>query len=436
MFAKRLLKGGAKTLLLKLFNIGIMFVVTIGLTRALGAEQYGVYIFVFTLVGALSEPQFVGLRTVAVRNTAIYLDEGRFALLRGLFFRLCHFSLLGALVSAVVVLITAWFMRDKFGPESTWIFLIAAGLPLMLGINRIRDGMLRGAGTVVAGQFPKLVVRPVLLLLFIGIGWWLLSEEFDARWAMGAQVLAAVSAGFVYVYMMRRYIGAPLYHDQIEYRTREWFGGMIPLVLSGILLGIDTRIGVLLLGVLDDTAETGKFHAAFRLAELITLGHAVANILIEPMIAKLYNSGDLEKLQKQLTFVARVVFAVTLPTALVLIFAGEWLLGIFGEEFVAAAPALTILAVAQIVNAGLGSVVPILNMTNHAKDTARGVALGVVVNIVLCVVLIPRFGVEGAAWAALGSMVVWKVYLMLRVHKHLGLSTTALGVLREGRVAR
>ena len=410
-----------------------MFLVTIVLTRTLGADQYGVYIFAFTLVGTLSEPQLIGLRTVAIRNTAVYLEEGRFALLRGLFYRLCQFSLFSAFISATAVLMLAWALRDKFGGEGIWLFIITASLPFVLGINRIRDGMLRGAGTVIAGQFPKLVVRPVLLLISISVFWTLLNHRFDAQWAMAAQLLAAICAGLIYMLAMNRHLGTQLCHRKIEFQTRDWFGGMIPLILSGALLSIDTRIGVLLLGTLGNTEDTGKFHAAFRLAELITLGHAVANILIEPTIAKLYNSGELDKLQRQLTITARAECIVTLPVALILIFAGEWLLGIFGEEFTTAAPALTILAITQIVNAGLGSVVPILNMTNHARDTAKGVALGVIVNIVLCIILIPTHDLEGAAWAALGSMIVWKLYLKIIIYKHLGLATTAFGRLPHGK---
>jgi len=431
--AGSLLKGGVKTLGMKLVNIGTMFLATVALTRTLGAEQYGIYVFVFTLVVVLAEPQFAGLRTVAVRNTAIYLDEGQLGLLSGLIRRLGHFVFLGALLSAVVLLITAWFMQEKFGAGSGWIFVIAAGLPLFLGLNRIRDGMLRGAGTVVAGQFPKLIVRPALLLLYIGIAWWMLGDAFDAKWAMGMQVLAATSAGLIYALLLRRYLGDQLRSDQVEYRTKEWFGGMVPVMFSGIIQIIDARAGVLMVGFLQGVADTGQFHAAFRLAELIAMAHAVANIVIEPIIARLYNAGNIEELQKKITRTARLVLAATVPTSLILIFAGEWLLSIFGEEFRAATPALSILAVTQIVNAALGAVGPLLNMTNHARETAIGLLLGVSVNVVLGFILIPESGIEGAAWAALGSIVVWKTYLMIRVHKLLGIHTTALGAFNKGR---
>lgn len=416
-------------MLMKLAGIGLTFLATIVLTRVLGAEQYGVYVFAFTLVGILSEPQFVGLRTLAVRNAAVYVDRGQSALLAGLAIRLRSVAIYGGIAAFGVLLIAGWLMGPKFGSGTLWVFVAGAALPFLLGYNRISDGMLRGAHLVMTSQFPKLIVRPALLLVYVAVGALLAGSAFNATWAMGMQVGAAATAAIVYVLLIRRHLGGHLKGAAPQFRTREWLHGMFPLMLSGVFQIIDTRAGVLMLGVLGVAADTGRFHATIRLAELIALVQAVANIVVEPWIARYCASGELDKLQRKVTTAARLVFFATLPVSLLVIWQGAAVLAIFGPEFVAAAPALTILAIAQVVKAALGTLAPLLNMAGYPRETVVGMAIGLAAHIVLGVLLIPKLGLVGAAWAALISMLVWKIYLMFRVHRLLGLYTTALGPL-------
>ncbi len=427
MNKKKLLTGGGGLFLLKLAGIGLTFLATVALTRALGAHEYGVFVFALTLVGILSEPQFVGLRTVVVRYSSMYVEHGEYRLLAGLARQLRKWSLYGSFAVLMVSLLATFFSKDDFGEGSLWVFLMAGLLPFFLAYNRVSDGILRGGGAIVSGQFPKLFLRPALLFVYVLAFSYLLGEYFTAAWGMGMQLAAAASASLVYFWLLRRRFHSVLAGIRPAYCPTEWKQGLIPLVLSGVFTIIDVRAGVLLLGTLGKPADAGLFHAAFRLAELIGLAQAVANIIIEPAIAKHLASDELEKLQSKITFAARISFLLTLPVVFLTIIGREYLLAVFGEEFIVAAPALTVMAVAQALKAMLGSVVPVLNMAGHARETLRGMALGLAVHIGLGVLLIPIYGLVGMAWASLAGMLVWKVMLMVRIHQLLGLHTTALG---------
>lgn len=424
---KKLLKGGGGLFLLKLANIGLTFLSTVVLTRALGAHEYGVLIFAMTLVGMLSEPQFVGLRTVAVRFSSTYVKNGDYRLLAGLSRQLQKWALYGGFAVLMIALLSSHIPAGGAADRDLWLFLLAGLLPFFLAYNRISDGILRGGGAIVSGQFPKLFLRPALVFFYVLIASHLLGSDFTAAWGMGMLVAAAASASLVYFWLRRRRFHAVLSGIRPAYQPSQWRQGLIPLMLSGVFTIIDVRAGVLLLGTLGKPAEAGLYHAAFRLAELIGLAQAVANLIIEPAIARHLSTNEVGKLQSKITLAARISFLLTLPIAIVTIVGREYLLAVFGEEFIAAAPALMVLAVAQALKALLGSVVPVLNMAGHAKETLRGMALGVAVHVVLGVVLIPAYGLVGMAWASLVGMVVWKGMLMIRVHQLLGLYTTVLG---------
>jgi O-antigen/teichoic acid export membrane protein len=69
-------------------------------------------------------------------------------------------------------------------------------------------------------------------------------------------------------------------------------------------------------------------------------------------------------------------------------------------------------------------------MTGHEHFAARGFGLGAASNLLLNAVLIPPFGIVGAAVATSTSLVVWNVMLAIYVYRLLGLHSTALGVIR------
>lgn len=424
---RKTIKGASGTFLMKIAGIGLTFLATIALTRSLGAEQYGVYVFVLTLVGLLTEPQFVGLRTVAVKNSSVYVDKLQYGALKGLSKYLRKISFLGGSAVFFILLVSAVLFGDDFGGGSFWVFIVAAAYPFLIGYNRISDGVLRGAGAIISGQFPKLVLRPALLCLYVVIAAYILGDMFNATWGIGMLVAAAATSSIVYYFLISRRLGANLSGVNPEYDTEAWRKGMIPLMLSGICTIIDNRAGVLMLGFFGDPADAGMFHAAFRLAELIMLAQAVINIMIEPSIARYVSSGEIDVLQKKITKAARFVLVVTIPATLVVFFGGEYLLLLFGEEFAAAAPALLVLAIAQLIKTTLGVVVPILNLSGHPKESVKGMTLGLIVHIGLGALLIPSMGLIGAAWASMMSIIVYKLYLMVRVYKILGIYTTALG---------
>ncbi len=147
-----------------------------------------------------------------------------------------------------------------------------------------------------------------------------------------------------------------------------------------------------------------------------------------PVVSSLYTAGELQRLQRIVTISARVVLLGSLPVALSMIIFSRWiLLTVFGADFVSGATALAILSAAQIINAGMGSVGLLLVMTGHERDTATGVGIAAVMNVALNALLIPVWGIEGAAIATAISVATWNILLAVWVYQRLGIYTTAAG---------
>jgi O-antigen/teichoic acid export membrane protein len=109
---------------------------------------------------------------------------------------------------------------------------------------------------------------------------------------------------------------------------------------------------------------------------------------------------------------------------LILTTGGDFLIEFcFGSSYKSGTTALAILAFGQLINASFGSVGSLLNMTGNENDTLKGMVIAVVVNMVLNILLIPHFGIEGAAFSTVISCFFWNVILRNSVRRRLGIES-------------
>jgi len=271
------------------------------------------------------------------------------------------------------------------------------------------------------------LIRPFSFLALVVISYLLLGNRFNSSWAVGMQVGAAAIALCVGILMLMKHMPKAVNDTPPEYDSRAWIRSALSFLFIGGMQLINNQTDIVMLGALQGAEVVGIYRVATRAAQLVVFILAAANTVLQPTIAKLYAVKDMERLQRVVTRSARVVLLVSIPIAVVLMVAGHWILLIFGQEFTEGATALAILSVGQLVNAAMGSVGLILNMTGHERDTARGVAIAAVVNVTLNAILIPLWGMNGAATATATSLVMWNVILAVQVVRRLGIHPTALG---------
>jgi O-antigen/teichoic acid export membrane protein len=102
-------------------------------------------------------------------------------------------------------------------------------------------------------------------------------------------------------------------------------------------------------------------------------------------------------------------------------------MAVFGPEFERGSTALSILLVGQVVNVAAGPVGVLLTMTGHEKRVAAAVGASACCNLLLNLLLIPRFGIEGAAVASAVSLILWNAAMLLWSLRRLRINPTVFG---------
>jgi len=422
-----LIHGAAWSFALKIAATGIAFVISVILARVLGAGGYGTYAYAMALVGLLGVPATLGLPQLVLRNVAAYQTRSEWGLMRGLLRQANQVVLLTAFVIGAIALLVSWLLRGNFDPMMLTAFWLALTILPLGAVNGLRSTTLRGLGYVVLGQLPGSLIRPFSFLALVVTTYLLLGNRFNSSWAVGMQVgAAAIALGFG-MFMLARHMPEAMKDTPPEYDSRAWIRSALPFLFIGGMQLINNQTDIVMLGALQGAEVVGIYRVATRAAQLVVFILTAANTVLQPTIAKLYAVRDMQRLQRVVTKSARVVLLISVPIAIVLIVFGRWILLIFGQDFTKGAMALAILSLGQLVNAAMGSVGLILNMTGNERDTARGVAIAAVVNVALNAILIPLWGMNGAATATATSLVVWNLILAVQVVRRLGIYPTALG---------
>jgi O-antigen/teichoic acid export membrane protein len=111
----------------------------------------------------------------------------------------------------------------------------------------------------------------------------------------------------------------------------------------------------------------------------------------------------------------------------VLLAFGKPILWLFGPQFVGGYDIMLVAAIGLVVRSAIGPVERLLNMLGHQNICALAYGLAFVMNVVLCIALVPRFGGHGAAAAISISLVFETVLLFWIVRQRLGLHVLAFG---------
>jgi O-antigen/teichoic acid export membrane protein len=276
---------------------------------------------------------------------------------------------------------------------------------------------------------PEMLIRPAFFILLLLVGIFALPKGLSPQWAMFFQVVATGVAFLIGAFFLLSLLPQESTTASTVFETQKWVRSALPFMFLGAMELVNSQADLIMLGLFRPMQEVGIYRAVVQGASLVMFVLIAVNMALMPTIAELYAKGDKIRLQRVITLSARVILIATLPIALALIFGGRFLLSFFfGGEFQAGGNALSILCLGQLVNAGMGSVAALLNMTGHERDTARGIAVAALLNVILNALLIPEFGMKGAAVASATSLVTWNFLMSWWVYKRIGIISTAFKI--------
>lgn len=420
-----LLRGTAGSFLVKIASNALLFASQIVFARFLGVDGFGLYVLALAWLSVLVLFGRAGFDLATVRYVAAYRAAAEWGLLRG-FLAAGNLTVLAASLSVATLFAGGVALSaPDAAPGMARALLLAALIMPPLALVQVQAAAMRGLGHVVLGDVPHSLIHPgMLLVCFLAAIFWF-DAPAQAETALWSYTAATAASLLCLWPMLRARMRQAVPAARREYRWREWLtAAPAMLLIAGFAVALNQST-VIMTGALSGTAEAGLFGAAARVAgvlQIITFSLVTA---IGPMIARLHAKGEGEALQTAIDTGVRTVFLLGCAAAAVLAALGGRILSLFGEEFAVAHLALLILLAGQTAWAATAAAGSVLNMTGHQNASAVILAVAAAANLGLCWLLIPPFGLEGAAAATAATMAGSNIAMAVYARRAIGLRSYA-----------
>lgn len=393
-------------------SAGILFVSQVALARWMGAEQFGVYVYSWTLLLLLGGIATVGLNIGAIRIVSELREKAALAELRG--FLLAGRLLVTAVAGGVAALAicAAWHLAER-GLAGPWvtIAIIMLALPAY-SLTDLQDGICRGCARIVSALVAPYILRPLLVLGGIGL-LYLTGVRLDATRAAMVAVVATWIAWALQTVIVARELKPIVPAGPRAYNLASWRVTAAPLIALGVFDLAMQNIDVIVISNLISAKDAGIYFAGAKTMALILFVHYAVGSAMANRFSAIATRGDNAAMRTAVRDAVRWTFWPSLGLAALMLLLGRHLLGLFGPGFEAGYPVMCILTVAIVGRAAIGPAEALLNMTGGQRDCARSLMIAALANLILSLVLTPILGIIGAAGAVasailLGAWLNWR----------------------------
>jgi O-antigen/teichoic acid export membrane protein len=160
---------------------------------------------------------------------------------------------------------------------------------------------------------------------------------------------------------------------------------------------------------------------------LVSFIHYAMSATTAHRFTEYYAAGDTARLSAYVAHAIKWTFWPSLAATLILLALGKPLLWLFGSQFTSGYGIMFIAALGLVARAAIGPVERLLNMSGNQNTCALAYALAFVMNLALCVLLVPKFGGYGAAAATSLALIFETGLLFWLTRRRLGLHVFAFG---------
>ena len=418
--SNEILKKSSISLLLKIIGSLLGYVFLLLVTRNSGASSWGIYILFLSVLNISSIFARLGLDTLTLKLVsasnfivhqikAIYFSSFRLVLL----FSIIVSSLLFFVSQSVSSLI---FHTSSLTFIIKWIALI---LPLFALIC-VNENIFRGLKMIKEFAFFQRTAKMLCSVIFFTVFYFGFGMT-DPQTVVLSYISALIVIFLVSTLLVSRIILAGNFSTFLK--SNKMLKQSIPMMMSSSVLLIMSWADSLMIGSFIGEYEVGIYNVAVKVALLISFTLGAVNSISAPKISQAYNNNQILKFKNIVIQATKTIFYSSLPAISMIFIFPEFLLSFFGKEFLLAKSALLILAFSQVINAMSGSVGIILNMTGKEKIFRNILVVALLINISFNLVLIPRYGIEGAAIASASSLVFWNLYSVFYVYRKYDLLT-------------
>jgi len=392
------------------------------IARTFGQEVYGLFslaVMIFTLFDSFFS---LGLQSGILRNISLFRGKNEFNKIQVTMRFSIFITLLTSLIAGVLLFFLSKFIAvGIFHNSELTIFLqsFSIFLPVFLfcGLFHVITIAYEKVGWYsFIGNILSPITQLISLIIFIFIGIKTNSIIFSYNLGLVAILL---SSFLVCKFGIKRIFNKSDLEKKERYQLyKDLFSYSWPIMFFGLVVSIFSWIDSFTIGYFKTVADVGIYNAAVPLAVLLQVIPSLFLQLFLPVIIKEYSRKNFDLIKKLTKQIGKWIFLLNIPILIIMIlFPGAVINIFFGSGYIQAENSLRFLAIGLFFYSIFNISENLLSMIGKSKIVLLNLIISSILNISLNILLIPKYGISGAAFSTMLSYILWG-FLSFFIAKH------------------
>lgn len=431
---EKIVKGSGAILAGTLLAMLLNFFSRVILARAFTVSEYGVFNLAVTILGFASIFSLMGLHEYIPREIPYYKvkDPSR---VREIISTSITLALVGGIAGGVALYLASDPLARFFHePRLSYALkILSISLPFQ-ALLTMSISVFRGFERVRENVYFQNIIRPSLWLGSLLVIYMLKLPLIYVFWFFVLVYFVTFIALLLYSKRFNLVELDPLYINPNIARRLLAFS--LPLLFTGVMGFIMNWTDTLMIGYFKGSRLVGIYNAAVPLARLLTIFLGVAGFLYVPIISEFYAKSLTYEFKKIYQIITKWVFILTLPIFVAYVLYPRTIISLlFGIKYQGGFLSLQILSIGFIFHVMLGLNGLSLVVLGETKFIALYSLLAASINFILNTILIPFYGIKGAASATSISYIIANILASTKLYlrcKITPIDRSYLKVLIEG----
>jgi O-antigen/teichoic acid export membrane protein len=319
--------------------------------------------------------------------------------------------------------ISGWIANDSVFDASTGILRALAFFVPLVAVYGALLAATRGRGsmrsTVVVDSLFRTVAQPLLLGATVVLHWG--TTAAAVAWALPYAAGVAACAVVLWRPAARIRGGSRAPVDASARRgekglARDFWSFTAARAVSGAVVMVWRRFDVLLVAAISGPADAAIYTAATRFLVVGSLAIQAVQLTVSPQLSRMFARHDVDGARRIYYTSTLWTMVFSWPLYIVCASAVSLVIPVFGSRYSAGASSVIVLSAAMLVATACGSVDAVLLMSGRSLLSLGNAVLTLAVNVGLDLVLIPRFGILGAATGWAVSIALRNVLALVQIN--------------------
>ena len=418
-------KGSIIVYLGSLMSAFLIFAGRLTIIRYWSQSEYGVFSLALVIITIISFIASLGMVEGTIRSIAYTRGRKDYKKIPELISSSVVISIISSILFGILIFFFSEFIAINFFSDSSLIDplrVFAIGIPFLTLID-ILVSIFRGFGQVKPTVYFQHILINLLFPIFLFVVIFFDKSVINIYYSYVVSTILVSILLLIYIYRYTSPKEVFSVSSALSSTAKKLVSFSLPLLGSTILFMLVLWTDTLLLGVFRSSSDVGLYNAATPLAQFISFPLFSIGLIYMPVLSELYARGKMDEIRRNYSILTKWLSLTVFPLFLIFfLFADTIVTSLFGQEYIFSANALRILSLGYMIHNLSGSNTSTLIGIGENQFILYSTLVVAILNIILNVILIPIWGIEGAAIATAIALFSTNLLKCIKIYSKIGAS--------------